>query len=211
MAENFDAEAEIQKVLEKKAEERASKEIANVTKATDFTNAVDKAKLNLISEASANDEKFIQELTNELKEAVKKSAQLEKEKQELEVKHIELEKNFIKTKNDLETNKQKEDKWENRQKAREYHYNGVKDIMKFVHINHPMNPFLMYFITLLIMPVYLAWTLIICPIGTLIAGTNDNNRPKLVKGAIYTLLLIALVVAVVFGAYAVMHYWFNWF
>lgn len=211
MSENFDAEAEFQRVLEKKAEMKAHKEIANVTKATEFTNAVDEAKLNLVKKASAEDDKFVEELTKDLKDAVKKSAQLEKEKQELEIENIALEQNYIQTKNELESQKQKVNKWENKQKAREYHYNGLKDIMEFIHINNPMCIPLMYLFAVIISPIYILWTVILCPLGTLIAGTKDNNRPKLVKGAIYTILLIALVMSVVFGAYFVMHYWFNWF
>ena len=211
MAENFDAEAELQKVLEKKAEMKAHKEIANVTKATDFTNAVDEAKLNLVRKASAEDDKFVQELTNDLKDAVKKSAQLEKEKQALEIENIALEQNYIQTKNELESQKQKVNKWENKQKAREYHYNGLKDIMEFIHINNPMCIPLMYLFAFIISPIYILWTILLCPLGTLIAGTKDNNRPQFVKGAIYTILLLALILAVVLGGYSVMHYWLNWF
>lgn len=211
MAENFDAEAELQKVLEKKAELKSHKEIANITKATAFTEMMDEAKQHIMKEASAEDEKFIQALKNEIKEAGLKSAQLEKEKQELEIENIALEQNYIQTKNELESQKQKVNKWENKQKAREYHYNGLKDIMEFIHINNPMCIPLMYLFAFIISPIYILWTVLLCPLGTLIAGTKDNNRPQFVKGAIYTILLIALILAVVLGGYAVMHYWLNWF
>lgn len=185
--------------------------ISNVTQATAFTDAIDSAKITTIQKASAEDEEFNNDFKRELKSAVLKSAQLEKEKQELEKRNIELQQNYIKTKNDLETQTQSQNKWDNKQKAREYHYNGLKDIMLFVHINHPMCIPLMYLFAVLVSPIYLLWTLLLAPIGTLIAGTKDQERPKLVKGAIYTILCIALVCAVVFGFYAVGHYLFCWF
>ena len=211
MAENFDAEAELQRVLEKRAEMASHKEIANITKETQFSKMMDEAKQTIMKEASAEDEKFIQALKNEIKEAGLKSAQLEKEKQELEIENIALEQNYIQTKNELESQKQKVNKWENKQKAREYHYNGLKDIMEFIHINNPMCIPLMYLFAFIISPIYILWTIFLCPLGTLIAGTKDNNRPKLVKGAIYTILLVALIASLILGGYAVMHYWLNWF
>ena len=211
MADNYDAEAELQKVLDKRAEMSQQKEIANITKATVFSEKMDEAKINIITEASAEDPKFIEALKNEIKEAGLKSAQLEKEKQELEIQNIALQQNYIQTKNELESQKQKENKWENKQKARQYHYDGLKDIMEFIHINNPMWLPLMYILAIIISPIYIAWTVFLCPFGTLIAGTKDNNRPKLVKGAIYTILLIALIAVVFFGGYAVMHYLLKWF
>ena len=211
MADDFNAEAEIQRILEKKAEQRQQKEVANVTKETAFTQMMDEAKMNIMREASAEDQKFIDALKSEIKQAGLKSAQLEKEKQELEIENIALEQNYIQTKNELESQKQKVNKWENKQKARQYHYEGLKDIMLFIHINNPMCIPLMYLFAIIISPIYILWTVLLCPLGTLIAGTKDNERPKLVKGAIYTILLVALVVAVVLGGYSVMHYWLKWF
>lgn len=194
-----------------KVEERALAQVENITKDTDFSRAIDTAKIETIARASAEDKQFNDDFKNELKQAVLKSAQLEKEKQELEKKNIELQQNYIKTKSELETQTQSVNKWENKERARLYHYNGLKDIMLFVHINNPMCIPLMYFFAILVAPIYLAWTLIISPIFTLIAGTKDGERPKLVKGAIYTILLIALVAGLVFGFYGLGHYVFGWF
>lgn len=187
------------------------KQISNVTQATAFTNAIDTAKIETIKRASAEDDKFNEDFKAELKQAVLKSAQLEKEKQELEKKNIELQQNYIKTKNELETQTQSVNKWENKQKARQYHYDGLKDIMLFLHINNPMCIPLMYIFAILASPIYLVWTLILAPLGTLIAGTKDQERPKLVKGAIYTILCVALVAIIVLLFYAVGHFWFKWF
>lgn len=208
MAEEFDAEKELMTIKEKLIKKN---EISNVTKQTDFTKVMEEGKINILKQASVDDEKFVSALTETIKDASIKSAEVEKEKQELEKKHIQHEQTKIDTQEQKEINTQRVDKWDNKQKARQYHYDGLKDIMKFVHIEHPMWIPLMYFIAFLVTPIYLAWTLILCPIGTLIAGTNDKNRPALVKGAIYTLLFIALVIAVGFGIYACMHYVFKWF
>ena len=186
-------------------------QIGNITQETNFSKIIDTAKIETIKRASAEDDKFNEDFKNELKQAVLKSAQLEKEKQELEKKNIELQQNYIKTKNELENQIQSVNKWDNKQKAREYHYNGLKDIMLFVHINNPMCVPLMYIFAFLISPIYLVWTLILAPIGTLIAGTKDQERPKLVKGAIYTILCIALVLVLAILFYACGHYWLKWF
>lgn len=186
-------------------------QIGNITQETNFSKIIDNAKVETIKRASAEDDKFNEDFKNELKQAVLKSAQLEKEKQELEKRNIELQQNYIKTKNELENQIQSVNKWDNKQKAREYHYNGLKDIMLFVHINNPMCIPLMYIFAVLISPIYLVWTLILAPIGTLIAGTKDQERPKLVKGAIYTILCIALVLVLAILFYACGHYWLKWF
>ena len=186
-------------------------QIGNITQETNFSKIIDTAKIETIKRASAEDDKFNEDFKNELKQAVLKSAQLEKEKQELEKRNIELQQNYIKTKNELENQIQSVNKWDNKQKAREYHYNGLKDIMLFVHINNPMCVPLMYIFAFLISPIYLVWTLILAPIGTLIAGTKDQERPKLVKGAIYTILCIALVLVLAILFYACGHYWLKWF
>lgn len=191
--------------------ESKENKISNITQATAFTNAIDSAKIETIKRASAEDDKFNEDFKAELKQAVLKSAQLEKEKQELEKKNIELQQNYVKTKSELETQIQSVNKWENKQKAREYHYNGLKDIMLFVHINNPMCIPLMYIFAALVSPIYLVWTLILAPLGTLIAGTKDQERPKLVKGAIYTILCVALVAVIVLLFYACGHFWFKWF
>lgn len=185
--------------------------ISNLTEDTTFSKAVDFAKTDIVKDATINDDKFVKDVTKELKDAFLKSAQLENEKQELEKKNIELNQAYIQTQQELEEQKQSVNKWENKQKSREYHFNGLKDIMAFVHINNPMCIPLMYIFAVLVSPIYLIWTLILCPLGTFIAGTKDADRPRVVKGAIYTIMCIALIVFIGFLMYACMHYWFGWF
>lgn len=203
---------ELNKIREKKLSLSNNKsEISNITKDTDFSNELNKAKISILAEASTEDNKFIDRLKKELKEASIKSAQLEKDKQELERKNIELQQNFINTQNKLQNQVQQENKWNNKEKSRQYHYNGLKDIMHFIHINNPMCVPLMYLFALLVSPIYIIWTLVLCPIGTLIAGTKDNQRPKFVKSAIATILLITFTILIILGFYALSHYVFKFF
>lgn len=200
--------------IEKIDENNENKKIANVTQSTKFSDVVDNAKINIIKEASienGSNNKFVADLKDKLKEAAIESANLEKDKQSLERKNLELEQNYLKTKTELEQQKQSQNKWTNKEKSREYHYNGLKDIMQFLRINNPMCIPLMYLFAIIGSPLYLIWTLIISPIGTLICGTKDNERPKSVKGAIYTILCITLIIAVGFLIYACCHFWFKWF
>jgi len=184
--------------------------IQNLTQPTEFSQAIDQAKIHTIKTASAEDQKFNEDFKNQLKEAVLKSAELEKEKQELEKQNIELQQDYIFTKQQLESQTQAVNKWNNKRERRQYHYDGLKDIMEFLHIDNPMCIWLMYLFALIASPIYLLKVLIISPIATLIGGTKTGNRPKLVKGAIYTVLLIALVSVVVVGFYLAGHHWCGW-
>lgn len=212
--EKLKEEIEQKKTEQEKALEiskNQSSGISNLTLPTEFSNAIDSAKIHTIKKASEEDVNFNKDFTNELKQAVLKSAQLEKEKQELEKKYIELQQNNIKTRNELEAQKQSVNKWENKRKAREYHYDGLKDIMLFMHIHNPMCIPLMYIFAVIVAPIYFVKTVIISPLVTFITGTKDQERPKLVKGAIYTILCITLIIIIAFLFYACCHYLFKWF
>lgn len=195
---------------EEKPQEVAKEKIQNLTQTTEFSKAIDQAKIHTITKASAEDQKFNDDFKKELKEAVLKSAQLEKEKQELEKRNIELQQDYILTKQELESQTQAVNKWNNKRERRQYHYDGLKDIMQFVHINNPMCVWLMYVLALIVSPIYLIYVLIISPLGTLLGGTKGSERPKVVKGAIYTVLLLTLIAVVVVGLYLAGHYWCGW-
>ena len=193
-----------------KKEEKPKQAVANITQATEFSKAIDEAKIGTIQRASAEDEKFNEDFKSELKQAVLKSAQLEKEKQELEKKNIELEQQYIQTKAEKETQTQSVNKWDNMRAKRQYHYDGLKDIMDFLHIDHPMCVWLMYVFALIASPIYLIKVLILSPLATLIGGTKAGDRPKLVKGAVYTLLCVFLVAIIAVLVYLAGHHWCNW-
>ena len=185
--------------------------LESLTASTKFTEKIDDAKLSVIQEASINDPKFVEDFKNKLKEATLKSAELEKQKQELENQYIVLQQEYITTKKELEKQQQQEHKWSNKEKARVYHYNGLKDFMQFLGIQSPGCVPLMYILAVAISPLYLLWTLLLSPIWTLIVGKNAKDRPMAVKGAIWTLSLIFCLILVIYFAYAVGKFWFGWF
>lgn len=189
-----------QQIAEKKQEtsiQVAPKpKVASVTEATDFSKAVDAAKIQAVQEASANDEKFVKDFTEQLKQATLKAAQVEQEKQELEKQNIKYAQELLETQQKLNEKEQKINDWEKKQKRRQYHYDGVKPIMEFVGIKTPMNLFLLYFLTSILVWFFLLSKLFKGTIGALIAGAETDNRPKAVKGFMWTLLaVIVLVVA----------------
>ena len=184
--------------------------IESLTAETAFSRAIDSAKIKTVEEASANDTQFLEDFKNKLKEATLKAAELEKQKQELDSQYLELQQNYIKTKTELEKYQQRENAWTDKEKARQYHYNGLKDIMEFMQIKNPMWIPLMYFLAVIISPIYLVWTLLISPVLTLIAG-KDSERPRIVKGGIWTLALVFSVILIVFFVYAVGKFCFGWF
>ena len=166
-------------------------EIRNVTANTAFTEAIDSAKIKTVEEASANDEKFKREFTDKLKDASLKLAELETEKATLEKQNIEYHQELLQTQQELNEQYQAENQWANKEKRREYHYNGVKAILTFVGITEPMNLVVLYFLTAILVPFYLLNKLIAGTFGTLVAGASDSNRPKAVKGFLFTLLAVA--------------------
>ena len=182
--------------------------IGNVTAENTFTKAVDTAKLNILQEASVNDKKFIDDFRDKLKEATLKLAEVEREKANLEKQNIEYHQELLETKQLLNEQKQAEDKWTNKQKQREFHYAGVRPIMEFVGIKTPMNIALLYFLTMFLLPFFLFAKLWKGTIGALIVGAEDSDRPKAVRGFLYTLLAVIAVGTIALVAYLVLG-WLN--
>lgn len=182
--------------------------ISNVTAANTFTKAVDTAKLNVLQEASVNDKKFIDDFRDKLKEATLKLAEVEREKANLEKQNIEYHQELLETKQLLNEQKQAEDKWTNKQKQREFHFAGVRPIMEFVGIKTPMNIALLYFLTMFLLPFFLFAKLWKGTIGALIVGAEDSDRPKAVRGFLYTLLAVIAVGTIALVAYLVLG-WLN--
>jgi len=168
-------------------------QLSNVTAANSFTQAVDTAKINVLQDASANDKKFTDDFKDKLKEATLKLAEVEREKANLEKQNVEYHQEILETKQLLNEQKQAEDKWNNRQKSREYHYNGVKPIMEFVGIKSAMNVAILYFLTAILIWFFLFAKLWKGTVGALIAGASDSDRPKAVKGFLWTMIgIVAL-------------------
>lgn len=186
-------------------------QISNVTRSTAFTNIVDDAKINVVKEAAATDIKFIEEFKKELKEATMKSAQLEREKQQLEIQNVQYHQELLDKEQQLNKLHKTEDKWENKQKRRQFHYDGVKPIMEWVGIKSPMNLFLLYFLTAIITLPYLLGKLVKGTFGNLICGAEDANRSKAMRGFLWTVLAITITILIGIGIYSLGHYVFQWF
>lgn len=190
----------VEKEAEAKGEPKAVAEtpqepkplVANVTQATDFTKAVDQAKIQAVQEAAASDEKFVKDFTEELKQATLKAAQVEQEKQALEKQNVQYHQELLETQQKLNEKEQQISEWDKKQKRRQYHYDGVRPIMEFVGIETPMNLFFLYFLTIFLIWFYLLNKLYRGTLGALIAGAGDEDRPKTVKGFLWT--MVAFVV-----------------
>jgi hypothetical protein len=181
---------EQERAVESRTGELQVNEIRNVTASTTFTEAIDIAKIKTVEEASVNDEKFRKEFTEKLKDATIKLAEVEEEKAGLEKQNILYHQELLNTQQELNEQLQAENQWANKEKCREYHYNGVKPILTFVGITEPMNLVVLYFLTAILVPFYLLNKLIAGTIGALISGASDANRPKAVKGFLFTLLAV---------------------
>ena len=184
------------------------REIRNVTASTAFSEAIDSAKIKTVEEASTNDEKFKREFTDKLKDASLKLAEVEKEKAELEKQNIEYHQELLSTQQKLNEQLQDENAWINKEKRREYHFNGVKPILGFVGITSPMNLVILYVLVAILIPFYLVNKLISGTIGVLISGASDSNRPKAVKGFLFTLLAVVCVGIISLCAFLVLK-WLN--
>jgi hypothetical protein len=184
------------------------KSVSNVTSGNSFTEAVDEAKINVLKDASVTDKKFNEDFKSKLKEATLKLAEVEREKANLEKQNIEYHQEILETKQLLNEQKQAEDKWTNKQRQREFHYAGVRPIMEFVGIKTPMNIALVYFLTIFLLPFFLFAKLWKGTIGALIVGAEDSDRPKAVRGFLYTLLAIVAVGIIALVTYLALG-WLN--
>ena len=160
-----------------------------------FTNRMDDVKLKILQDASASDEKFVKTIKDNVKEAAVVNTEVEREREAFAKQSVQYEREKPSTKQQKNTIEATEDKWANREKRREFHYNGVKPIMEFVGISKPMNLALLYFLSFILVWFFLLSKLWRGTIGALIAGAEDANRPRTVKGFLWTLLgLIAVCV-----------------
>ena len=171
--------------------------VAPVTAPSDFTNVLDSAKIKAVQDASVNDPKFIKDFTKQIKESAKKSAQVEQEKQKYEEQNVQYAQEKLGT-------QQKVNEWERKSRRRQYHYDGVKPIMEFVGIKTPMNLLFLYLFAIILIAPFLASKLFKGTFGVLLAGAETDNRPKAVKGFLYTLLAVIITGAVVLGAYLIL-------
>ena len=167
---------------------------------TEFSERMDEVKKNILVQASTEDNSFVNVIKENVKQAAVKLTEVEKGKAEFQEQQVDYEKEKLDTKQKKNINEQKTDAWETKQKRREFHYNGVKPIMQFVGIDTPMNLGFLYFLAVILTPLFLIAKFIKGTVGTLISGAQDADRGKAAKGFLWTmacllsvLLLICLV------------------
>lgn len=163
---------------------------------TQFAKKMDDVKEDILKVAANEDQKFVKDVKENVKGAAVSYTQAEKAKADLEKQQVSYQSEKLETAQLQNQNQQKEDAWENKIKRREFAYHGVKPIMLFVGITEPMNIALLVFLTAVLLPFYLLSKLFRGTIGALIAGAEDEDRPKLVRGFIWTILGILFVGAV---------------
>lgn len=168
---------------------------------SEFAKRMDDVKVQVLENASNEDEKFVKTVKENLKDAAVKHTEVEQKKAEFVKQKVQYEQEKLETKQKENVHQQQEDKWANRQKRRQYHYDGVKPIMQFVGIETPMNLLLLYFLTLVLVWFFLISKLLKGTIGALIAGASDADRPKAVKGFLWTLLAFIAVIIIAMVVY----------
>ena len=188
--------ANVQEIAEKKVSK-----VANVNQSTEFTNAIEKAQVGVIQDAFKNDPEFIEGVVKKLKDVTKKYAELEESKAKLENQNVTYASELLETQQRLNDYTQKSDAWEDKRKARQFHYDGVAPIMTGVGINKAMNIVMLYILVTILTPFFLFGKLIKGTIGNLIAGAEDGKRGKMVQGFLWTVLALIVVMAVTIAVY----------
>lgn len=173
---------------------------------TRFGTAMEQVKLNVLAEASTEDERFVDKVKSTLKKAAIKHTEVEEKRADFEKQKVDFASEVLQTEQQKNEHRAIEDKWANRERKRQYHYNGVKPIMRFVGIEEPLNLFLLYLLTLILSPFFLLSKLLKGTVGALIAGASDGDRPKAVKGFLWTLIAIIAVMAIA----AVVYLFLTW-
>lgn len=157
---------------------------------TQFSKKMEDVKQNILINASTEDDKFVETVKKNVKEAAVKLTEVEKDKANLQQQKIKYDSDKITTKQKQEEHTQHADKWEDKRKKRQYHYDGVKPIMEFVGIEQPMNLFFLYALAILLSPLFLIAKLCKGTFGALLTGANDKDRSKAAKGFLWTLLCV---------------------
>lgn len=164
---------------------------------TQFSKAMDTVKENVLQEASQNDEKFVNTIKENVKAAATKLTEVEKNKADFQQQQVQYESEKLGTKQRKNIHEQNEDTWLNKQKRRQFHYDGVKPIMEFVGIKEPMNLAFLYLLAVILTPLFLVAKFIKGTFGTLVAGASDEKRSKAAKGFLWTMLCIFTLLVVI--------------
>lgn len=180
-----------------KIEEKHTELVQPKFEQTNFSKKMDDVKQTILAEASISDDKFITTVKENLKEAAITATEVEQEKQKFEKQQVNAEQEKLERVQKQNEHGINEDKWSNRQKRRQYHYDGVKPIMEFIGISSPMNEIILYVITILIFPIFFLDKILKGTIGAMLFGACDGNRPKQMRGFIWTMLGVLMVVVII--------------
>lgn len=173
---------------------------------TEFSKRMEVVKQNVLARASVEDTEFVKKVTETLKSAAVKNVEVEENKAELEKQKVEFQSEILETGQEKNKHIAKENKWENKEKRRLYAYNGVKPVMLFVGVNEPLNLPMLVILTVILTPFFLLSKLLKGTIGALISGACDQDRPKAVKGFLWTLIGVIAVMAIL----VVIYFFLKW-
>lgn len=168
---------------------------------SNFADKMDEVKIEVLKTASKEDEKFVTTIKDNLKGAAVTHTEVEQEKASLTKQQVEFESDKLSAAQARVAHIAKEDKWENLRKKREYHYDGVKPIMQWIHVNSPMNLFFLYLVAVVTLPFFLLDIFCKATIGNLLAGASNQDRSKAVKGFLWTLIAVISVFAILIIVY----------
>lgn len=175
--------------------ENENKDLVNVT--TKLGERITEAQINILCEAVDKDPKYIADLQKQLKDTFKEYTKYESAV-------ITYQNELMKTKKELNHFKQNSNKWDNKNKARQFHYDGVAPVLKHIGITEPMAIPLLYFFAFLSGLSFLATKTWQATIGNILSGAQDGNRPAMVRGYLYTLAGVLVTFGVSVGIYFVL-------
>ena len=166
-----------------------------------FATKMEDVKIDVLKNASLEDTKFTDTIKNNLKKAAAKHTEVEVKKADLTIQKVEKESKEVTREQKKTEQSIAEDKWSNRQKFRQYVYDGVKPIMEFVGIKTPFSVILMCLFTLLLIIPFFIAKLYNGTIGLLISGACDKDRSKTVKATLWTILLLIVILGLFVAIY----------
>lgn len=166
-----------------------------------FAEKMEDVKVNVLNEASIEDKKFVDTIKSNLKKTATKITEVEHEKAAYEEQQIKSESEKLSREQAKNKQGMSEDKWANREKLRQYVYNGVKPVMTFVGIDEPMSVVLTVFLTFVLIIPFLLAKLWNGTIGLLIVGASDKDRSKAMKGMLWTILVLIVLGLLFIGIY----------
>lgn len=164
---------------------------------TQFSKQMDEVKQNVLTDAATTDNTFVDTIKKNVKEAAVTLTEVEKDKAKYQQQEVQYESEKLETKQKKNIQEQNEDAWTDKQKRRQFHFDGVKPIMNFVGITEPMNLGFLYLLAIILTPLFLIAKFVKGTFGTLISGASDGNRGKAAKGFLWTITCIFALLVVV--------------